>query len=294
MSITLWNRAGVGIAFIFIAVLAAVLLVQSGRVAAQKGAKVYPIELSASFRGASDDGVYSDNPSVPYVSNGDTPGYPNNVLLREPGTLYMRIQKNRRVYFNFNVPSISPPITSTYVPNNTDVTCHEYAVDGVSGKIFTEPAPVFLTNGTVTLDNDLTIITTSASVRYDAASGWVEDATLPTMAKMAVTGTPLYVWLSFRFDTIVDDESFHIHHNYELWTGLSPRTGIAKVTHPDVNTWVLVPLPDDDPDHPLRALGRNDASLTMAVGTHRKDGHSGGYCDLGYWNMPFELTLTRR
>jgi len=291
MNINLPNRAGVGIALISITTLVASILVQTGHVSAQKGAKLYPIELSANFRSDSNDGIYSDNSAVPYTSNRITSGYPNDVILREPGTLYMRIQKNRRVYFRFDAVSRFP---STYDPGSTLVTCHEYSVDGISGNGFTENAPAFLTNGTVTQTNDLTIITTGASVRYDTASGWVEDATLPTIATMAAGGAPLHVWMSVRFDTIDDDESFHVHHNYGLWTGLSPRTGIAQVTHPNADTWVLVPLPDGDLAHPLRALGWNDASLTMAVGTHRKDGHLGGYCDLGYWVMPFELTLKRR
>lgn len=303
MSIKLWNRAGVGIALIFITTLVVSILVQTGHVSAQKGAKLYPIELSATLRSDVNDGIYSDNPTVPYTTNRITASYPNNVILQEAGTLYMRIQKNRRVYFRFRIPSVVP---STYVAGDNQVVCREYSPDGISGKEFLENAPAFLTNGgDVTQANDITFITTGASVRYQAyvpatettpatPAGWIEDASLPTIASMEVGPDPLYVWLSVRFDTIDDDESFTIHHNYELWTGLKPRTGIAMVTHTDVNTWVLVPLPPDDPAHPFRALGDNEASLSMVVGIHRKDGHSGGYCDLGYWVMPFELTLTRR
>ena len=308
MSIKMWNRAGVGTALIFIAVLVAVLLVQTGPISAQKGKpqpteKPQPIELSATLRSAPDDGIYSDNLTLAYISNSDTPSYPNNVLLRETGTLYMRIQKNRRVHFRFDVQGFSyPQPTHTYVPGNSTVTCHEYSQDGISGTRFFVPAPAFLTSdgGFVTLTNDITFITTSASVRYVppvppvTLGSWVADPTLPTIAGMEENKAPLYVWLSISFNTTDENESFFVHHNYQLWTGLSPRTGIAMVTHPDADTWVLVPLPPDDLAHPLRALGWNDASLSMTVGRDVKAGHSGGYCDLGYWNMPFELTLTRR
>jgi hypothetical protein len=292
MNINLSNRTGVGIALIFITTLVVLILVQTGHVSAQKGAKLYPIELSATLRSDPGDAIYSDKLGVPYTSNRITSSYPNDVILREPGTLYMRIQKNRRVYFRFDATSRFP---STYEPASTMVTCHEYSVDGMSGKGFSENKPAFLANGgVVELINDITFITTGASVRYVADTGWVADATLPTIANMAEDGTPLYVWMNISFNTIDEDESFFLHHGYELWTGLNPRTGIAKVTHPGPDTWVLVPLPPDDPDHPLRSLGGNDASLTMTVGRDVKAGHQGGYCDLGYWEMPFELTLKRR
>jgi len=308
MSSKSWNCSRVGLARIFIAVLVALLLVQTGPISAQKGkpqptGKPQPIELSATLRSATDDGIYSDDPGRAYTSNSDTPSYPNNVNFRETGTLYMRIQKNRRVYFRFDALGISyPDPTYTYVPGNPTVTCHEYSQDGISGTAFFVPAPAFLTSdgGSVTLTNDITFITTSASVKYVPPSppgtlgSWVADPTLPTIAGMDVDKAPLYVWLSISFNTTDEDESFFVDHNYQLWTGLSPRTGIAMVTHPDADTWVLAPLRDGDPQHPLRALGWNDAVLSMTVGRDVKAGHSGGYCDLGYWNMPFELTLKRR
>jgi len=55
---------------------------------------------------------------------------------------------------------------------------------------FFVPAPAFLTSdgGSVTLTNDITFITTSASVKYVPPSppgtlgSWVADPTLPTIA----------------------------------------------------------------------------------------------------------------
>lgn len=301
MNIKLSSRAALRIALIFVAALVAWLLVQTGHVAARGGPKPQPTELKAYLRGAdTGDKIYSDNPTVPYISNRDTAGYPNNVILQPTGTLYLRIQKNRRVYFTFDDVSANPPSTSTYTVGNTEVMCHEYSLDGISGGHFMLNAPAFLGNGgTVTLANDVTYITTGASVKFVPGSGnvsakWIEDANLPTIAGMEVNKDPLYVWLSVRFDTIDENESFDVYHNYAMWTGLSPRTGIAMVTHPSADTWVLVPLPPDDLAHPLRALGWNDASLSMTVGRDVKAGHSGGYCDLGYWNMPFTLTLKKR
>jgi hypothetical protein len=303
MDIKLSSRAGVNIALVFFAVLVAWLLVQTGHIAARGGPKPQSTELKAYLRSpATGDKIYSDDPGVPYTSNRDTAGYPNNVIFQPSGTLYMRIQKNRRVYFDFDIGSLSCPSTCTFAPGNLEVTCHEYSQDGVSGGVFTEETPAFVKDGgTVTLTNDITFISTGAAVQYvppaptappGTLGSWVADPTLPTptIPTMSV-GDTLYVWLSISFDTTDENESFTIHHNYELWTGLSPRTGIAKVTHPLPDTWVLEPLPPGDTDHPLRALGWNQASLSMAVGRDVKAGHSGGYCDLGYWNMPFELTL---
>ena len=86
---------------------------------------------------------------------------------------------------------------------------------------------------------------------------------------------------------------FGVMPNYQLWSSeASLAGGVAKVTHPSADVWVVEPQSPDD-GIPLRSLGPNEAGFKVAV-PEVKRVRSGGNCDLGDWVMPFKLTLSRQ
>ena len=302
------------------AVLVAVLLVMPGSMSTiGAGPKATSIELSAAFRDYPDDGIRSDIPGKPYVSNSDTPGYPNNVLLQLPaGTLFMRIQQNRRLVFRFAELIREPSLDA-----DGKLYCRGYNQTPLKSYDFTYGSlPSFLQDGASGEPaNDFTRISTRGVY---AKSGEVWTYTTPfSLTSMGVT-TPLvaYVGLSIDFHMDWKDYYFDVMPEYYLWRGQDPMTGIVKVTRDTAKkTWTIEPLPEDDPDardlanhladefrfntggptDPLPYPGFVDpgaplpfqASLFIWTSSQQgKDGHPGGYCDLGDWRLPFQLTLT--
>jgi hypothetical protein len=310
------------------AVLVAILLILPGALSAVgAGPRTTPTELSAAFRDAPGDGIQSDIYQKPYISNNDTSGYPNNVQINPNGSLYMRIQQNRRLVFRFG-----DPIREAGLDSAGRLYCRGYNPTPLKTYNFTYGSlPPFLQSGSSgETANDFTKITT-AGVYRKVGSEWTYTTPfdLKSMAVKSPSGVTSpsveYVGLDISFHSDWQNDEFMVKPEYYLWRGQEPPTGIVKVTRDAANrTWTVETLSAEDPlawdlathlagefpfndgtpeKGPLPYPGFSDpgaplafqASLVMWVSSQPgKNGHPGGYCDLGDWRLPFFVTLRER
>jgi hypothetical protein len=264
------------------AVLLAFLLVP-GPISAQK-TKNSSTELGADFRDASGDKIHG-NGTGPFYSNNDTSGYPNDVVLAPNGSLYMRIQKTQRVFFDFDTP------LRNWLDENGEITCRAYSTDGRSGTVFSYPGPTpaFLPGRP---DNDFTLIVTGGG--YTENNGqWSFSSTYVNLKTIPV-GEVAYVAMSFRFD--IPEESFFMFFGSRIWTPDYAKpangwTGIVQVTRDSGTSWYIEPLPVDHPIALARGLQADQTSLFTLGSTGKGNKSLSGNCDLGDWRMPFGLSL---
>jgi hypothetical protein len=281
-------------------VAVAALPAGNGTVTAQKAAKVVLTELSATFAsfGAIGGGcpayvgICGDRNEA-YTSNSVTPGYPVDVVLQPSGALYMRIQQNRQVVFDFKEGS--------EVPRTLDgpfqagmLTCREWTPPGDPTVYFFVPPPDLALPGVP--PRVFTVITTGGSWRKNDAGTWEPNTATFNLLTMAPNASA-YVSLAFRFDTYVGDDMFFIRPGHDWWEGTSGVAGAVKVTYSydsatKRKTWVMVPIPEEEDAPPLLSP-RDSASLFMSVDRDGKK-HGAGTCYLGTWRMPFELKLQTR
>lgn len=258
-----------------------------GPTSAQRSKPPRTTELYADFRDASGDKIHTGGAGSLY-SNDDTSGYPNNVIFSEGGSLYMRIQKTQRVFFDFN-----DPIRGWEDPE-WGVQCRAWSPTD-TGTVFSLPGspPAFLL-GDGRPDNYLTIIRTAGGYTSDDAGEWsynTEFVDLRTIATVA------YVVMSIRFD--IPGESISMNFGSHIWTPdyAKPEhlfASIVQVTRASATTWVIEPLPVEHRIAFERGLEADQTSLYMLGSTGKGKSALSGNCDLGDWRMPFALTLTLR
>ena len=283
---------------VVLAAVAAVLAIlgPNGVVVAQKGAKTTSTELSAVF---DDDlngvsaAIKSDGKGA-YTSNSITSGYPNDIVLLPSGALYMRIQQNRQLIFEFTnrIPRIVP------TPPEGKVICRQWAPAGYDPEYFTVDAPPLDLPGTP--PNDFTAITTGGS--WTKVNGQWAYSTATFNLKTMAAGQTAYVSLSFNFHFHVEgsssDESYYARHGFDWWLNEGRRTDVVRVTcstdSTGKRTWALEPVPADVTDAPPHGLDAYQAGLYFLGETRVGKVRMSGTCYLGDWVMPFKLTLTER
>jgi hypothetical protein len=291
------KRTGVLIAA---ALALAALPAVNGTVTAQKTAKIILTELSAKLAPAGTVGggcpvgygICGDSDEA-YTSNSVTPGYPVDVVLQPSGALYMRIQQNRQVVFDFQAGS---EVTRTLDgPSQAGMlTCREWAPPGYPPVYFFVPPPDLALPGVP--PRVFTVITTGGSWRKNDAGAWEPNTATFNLLGMAPNASA-FVSVSFRFDTYVGDDAFYIRPGHDWWEGTGGVAGAAKVTYSydaatKRKTWVMVPVPEEEDAPPLLSP-RDAASLFMPVDRDGKK-HGAGTCYVGTWRMPFALTLQTR
>ena len=269
------------------AALMAAFLPTTGPTLAQKGKVPRTTELSADFRDAAGDKIHSNN-TDPFESNDFTASYPNNVNLSESGALFMRIQKNQRVFFDFDTPLRS------WIDDSGSVMCRAYSPTG-TGTIFDAAPPAFLL-GDGRPDNDFTVITTGGGYIEDDSGQWSFDSTYVNLKGLSV-GEVAYVLLSVRFNA--PDETFFMHFGSRIWVQDYAKpangwAGIAQITRMSATSWYIEPLPVDHPIALARALEADQTALFMQGSTGKGAKNLSGNCDLGDWQMPFGLSLSVR
>jgi hypothetical protein len=157
--------------------------------------------------------------------------------------------------------------------------------------VFHVGPPSFLTG---VPDNDSFYLSTFGKITYDGAQ-WVYDPSIPfNFRTMAVDpAASVLARIQINFYTAADSGLFGVMPNYRLWSGETALAGgVAKLTHPFTDVWVIESQSPDDPA-PLRSLGPNDAGFKITA-PELKRVHAGGNCDLGDWVMPFHVTLYRQ
>ncbi len=267
-----------------------VFLLLPDSTSAQKNKTPLRRELAADFRDWPGDKIHSNN-TDPFYSNQNTPSYPNDVFLQSGGTLYMRIQKNQRVFFDFNDP------VRSWDKGDGMVNCQEWSPDG-TGAGFTYAPPAFLL-GDGRPNNDFTVIATGGSYTQDTAGAWHHNSTYFDFTALNPVGAVAYVAMNVRFDIVEQDEQFGIMFGSRIWKAndyaapISGWTGIVQVIRTSDASWYVEPIPSDHPIAAARELQANQAALYL-VGQGVKRGHGSGNCDLGDWWMPFAMTLTLR
>jgi len=266
------------------AALTAAFLLTPGPTLAQKGKIPRTTELYADFRDAAGDRIHSNN-TDPFYSNDFTASYPNNVYLSESGTLFMRIQKNQRVFFDFDTPLRS------WTDENERVTCRAYSPDG-TGTIFDSAAPTFLL-GDGRPDNDFTNITTGGGYIEDNSGQWSFDSTYVNLKALGLNEVA-YVVMGIRFDT--PHESPFMFFGSRIWVQDYAKpangwTGIVQVARTSSTSWYIEPLAIDHPIAIARGLEADQTALFMQGNTGKGAKGLSGNCDLGDWQMPFGLDL---
>ena len=258
------------------AAVLAILVALNGVVLAQKGKTTsYYAELSATFDDAS--GMIHSDGAGAYTSNSISPGYPNNIIFKSDGSLYMRIQKNRRLIIDFDsrTPGTPEPIV------NGAVTCREFAPAGTDPTYFTAEPPDLVLPGVP--PNDLTGVATAGS--WSQPDGGVYNTAKFNFALMT-QGQSAYVSLSFYFTTSPAEEAFYLMPGLNWWDPSGLHAGIVKVTYLGQNvdtgkrSWEVVPV-------------SGQASLYFPISYVRKV-HGSGTCYMGDWEMPFRVTLADR
>lgn len=247
-------------------------------------------ELSALFRdawnsaaNAYSDKVHSDGGGPYYTVANPDRTLASAVQLDADGRIQMRVVKNRRVFFEFDTPVRLAPIGP-----NGQLTCREYGSDTEFG---IDP-PSFM-SGTAT--NDSFYLSTFAQMTYSGTQ-WVYDpSTAFDFRTMPVDATAsVLVRFQATFYTAADSGLFGIMPNYRLWqSDTTLAGGVAKVTHPFSDVWVVEPQDPTDPALPLRGLGPNEAGFKVTAPAVKRV-HAGGNCDLGDWVMPFQITFYKR
>jgi hypothetical protein len=276
---------------VWLAVVVTSLLLQPGSIWAQKGkgpaATTTP--LTALFRENLDigssvgDKIRSDGLGLYSTVRDPDKTYASVVQLDADGRLNMQILRHRRVFLVFDTPVRAAPLDS-----NGRVICREYG----SGTEFQVDPPSFLTG---VPDNDSFYFATFGKITYDGAQ-WVYDPSIPfdfrTMAVDPAASELIRMQISFY--TAADSGLFGVMPNYRLGSAdTAVAGGVAKVTHPSTDVWVIEPQTPDDPAVPLRSLGPNEAGFKVTAPAVKRV-HAGGNCDLGDWVMPFQLTLYRQ
>ena len=276
-----------------LALAIAVVLSLPGSMSAERPVRYTEVELSADFNAP--DGTCGTLFKICtdgrlYTSNRLSKSYPNNVLFTSSGDLYLRIQRNQKLRFVFDTPARAYPVWP-----NQNLVCRSYSLNAYTSDDDEDwglSAPAFL-NASGFYDAVFTSIRTGAQFVYQNGT-WTSQShveyTFPLQEETRLpVGETVYVAMNAQIHTYDPDTTLGFQHNSSLWSTVVPYTGIVMVTHPDVNTWEVEPLPPDVPNAPLRALGPNEAGLRVISSG---PGQS-GYCDLGDWVMPFHLTLRR-
>jgi hypothetical protein len=267
-------------------VVLVVLVVPPGPMLAQKGKAASPqaeTELEAQFRDSQGDKIYSDGGGPYYTVREPDRTYSSVVMLNSDGRLNMRVVKNRRVFLNFDTP-----IRRVWPSTNGQLTCHDYGGETV---FYVDP-PSFLAG---VPENDSIYISTFGKIT-DNGSQWVYDPSVPfDFRTMAVHPTEsALVRIQINFYTAADAGMFGVMPSYQLWSADVPLAGgVANVTHPSADAWVIESRFPDNAAVPPFLLGPNEAGFKITA-PEVKRVHPGGNCDLGDWVMPFGLTLTKR
>jgi len=261
------------------------------------------VELFARFRDAKGaqagagflDKIHSDGKGAYYS---DPAGeHPNYVLLSKgTGRLIMLIRPselvNRQVAFEFDQPTRSVDFEH--------LACHSYHTRGPESVGFRPPVYLRDPANPSPTDKVFTQIVTTYEFRLQTVTGengeaqlrWVSTEHLLNLATMpAGPQSRAHVGLVVMYLTFGHRGGYFLNFNNTDTQGKSP-TGIAEITHPDGQTWVLKPLPLGRADAPITMLAANDARRRVVV--YAATLQERGWCDMGDWNMPFELTLTRR
>jgi hypothetical protein len=117
---------------------------------------------------------------------------------------------------------------------------------------------------------------------------WASTGTPFNVRDMAVGSSVVVgVNLTFKDDT---GREFWVLTNERQWSGLDLKyvSGFGRITHTDQATWVLQPLGAGEP----RPIGIENEAHVIAYAPEVRKVHSGGYCDLGDWVMPYRITFT--
>jgi hypothetical protein len=273
-----------------LAVVVTSLLLQPGSLWAQKGkaSARTTTPLAALFRDNIDAGssvgdkIRSDGLGLYATVVDPDRTHASLVQLDADGRLNIQILRHRRVFLVFDTPVRAAPLDS-----QGRVTCREY---GSVTEFYVEP-PSFLMG---VPENDSFYVSTFAKITYDGAQ-WVYDPSIPfdfrTMAVDPAASELIRIQIGFY--TASDSGLFGVMPNYRLGSADTALAGgVAKVTHPSTDVWVIEPQSPDDPAVPLRSLGPNEAGFKVAAPAVKRV-HAGGNCDLGDWVMPFQLTLYR-
>jgi hypothetical protein len=262
------------------------------------------VELFAQFRDAKGaqpgagflDKIHSDGKGAYYSDPGNV--HPNKVLLSEStGRLIMEIRPSesvdRQVVFEFDQPT-------RYVDLD-HLLCRSYHPKGPQNVGFT--APMYLKDHPANpspTDRVFTHIMTTYELRLqpetdangDTQFRWVSTGHLLNLATMpAGPESRAHVGLVVLYLTVGHVGGYFLNFNNND-TGEMSRTGIVEVTHPGDRTWVLKPLPVGQADAPITMLAANEVRRRVVV--YSAAPQERGWCDMGDWMMPFELTLTRR
>lgn len=260
------------------------------------------VELFAQFRDAKSaqpagflDKIHSDGKGSYYSDPAG--GHPNYVLLSQgTGRLVMQIQPskllNRRVVFEFD--------QATRGVDFEHLVCHSYHPTGPENVGFT--APIYLKDSANPSPGDkvFTDIVTTYEFRLQPVTRdnggtqfvWVSTGHLLNLAMMpAGPEGRAHVGLVILYLTVGHRGGYFLYFNNSDTQEMS-RTGIVEVTHPDDQTWILKPLPVGQADAPITMLAANEARRRVVV--YGAAPQERGWCDMGDWMMPFELTLTRR
>jgi len=260
------------------------------------------VELFAQFRDAKGaqagsgflDKIHSDGKGPYYSDPAD--GYPNHVLLSEgTGSLVIQIQPSRlvdrQVIFEFDQPTRSV--------DYKHLTC-SYRPAGPENAGLTAPASLRRHANPKRTDSVLTYISTTyefhrqwvAGANHDKKFSWVSTGHPLNLATMPVgPEAQAFVGMDVLYRIAGDVSGYLLTFNNTGAREMS-RTGIVQITHPDNRTWVLKPLPVSVGDAPFTMLALNEARrFGVVYGASRQER---GWCDMGDWKMPFELTLTRR
>lgn len=266
--------------------------------------KAHAVELYAQFRDARmglggsayKDRIHSDGKG-PYYSD-PAGGSPNYVLLSEDtGSLVLQIQPSelvtRQVVLEFDEP--------TRIVDYERLTCQPFHPLGSPNPEFAPPAYLATHASPNGRDRIFTRISTNYEYRMqtvtgangDKPPGWVSTGRFLNLAAMtAGPGAKAYAGLSVWYWIQGYHGVYYLNLKNNGDPGVIAATGIAEVTHPDDRTWVLKPLSLTNSVTP-GSTPANDEFRRRVV-FYGQNPHAPGWCDMGDWNMPFELTLTRR
>ncbi len=271
---------------------------------AKSGRQASAVELYARFRDAKAgsrgsaflDKIRSDGKGV-YFSD-PAGGHPNYVLLSKgSGRLILQIQPSRlvarQVVFEFDRP--------TRTVDYEHLACHSYHPAGPQDVGFAPPTDLADHENPNGSDKVFTRISTTNEFRGEQvrdANGetqlrWVSTGRVLNLATMtAGPDARAYVGLSVWYWIRGHRGVYYLSLNNNSDAREISGAGIAEVTHPDDRTWVLKPLTLADPDTTSATPTANEFRRRIVVNGDTP--HERGWCNLGDWEMPFELTLTRR
>jgi len=171
------------------------------------------------------------------------------------------------------------------VDDNGTVECRDYRGNPFPER---EAPPAWLPGGLPNVSWFL--VRTESLVIYTVVDGvetWASTGTPFNVRDMTVGSTVIVgVNLTFKDDTW---REFWVLMNERQWNGMDLKyvSGFAKVTRTAQTTWELEPLGDEP-----RPFGVRNQAHVIAYAPEVRKVHTGGYCDIGDWLMPYKITFT--